>query len=100
MSWSTQSDAVGWTYSTSAVCAIIEVGRYSSLWHFANIDYSQLGLVYCVISLAFQDTYRADGVDISDFKPFSGLGSLRYYSSTSFERPSLRDKSLMVFQKR
>ena len=28
MSWSTQSDAVGWAYSTSAVCAIIEVERY------------------------------------------------------------------------
>ena len=69
-----------------------------SLWHFANISYSQLGLVYCVISLAFQDTYRADGVDISDLKPFSGLGSLRYYSSASSKRPSLRDQSLMVFQ--
>ena len=92
MSWSTQSDAVGWTYNTSAVCAIIEVGRYCSLWHFANISYSQLGLVYCVISLAFQDTYRADGVDVSDLKPFSGLGP-QYYSSTSFESPSLRDQS-------
>ena len=57
-----------------------------------NISYSQLGLVYCVISLALQDTYRADGVGISDLKPFSGLGSLRYYSSTSSERPSLRDQ--------
>ena len=28
MSLYSQSDAVGWAYSTSTVCAIIEVGRY------------------------------------------------------------------------